>query len=408
MPARLALPGWLRRYARLLQLLLLLGLLLIIAGIAYVEVRRHQPLTLPAPTGPYAVGRVEYAWTDQARTDPLAPHAGTKRALVVWAWYPAAGVPSAQPAPYLPPPWATVSDQQRGLIGQQLFQSADSIRTNSIAQAPLAPGAARYPVLIFEPGYGLIPTQYTTLLEDLASHGYIVFAIAPTYSADAVVFPDGRVVERSPAGSLPESGVGVQAAGDRLVMVWARDVIFIMNQLQRLNAARGQLFSGRLDLARLGVFGHSFGGATAAQVCHMDTRCKAGVDLDGDLAGSVVHSGLTTPFMVLQSDCGGCADAPCRAMQGQVQAILRTVPHGARYDLSIAGLEHFNFADYAVEFTPLRLLGVLGSIDGVRGLQITRAYVRAFFDTYLTKGPSPLLQGSSRAYPEVHVIPLAP
>lgn len=404
MPARLALPGWLRRYVRLFQLLLLLGLLIIIAGIAYVEVRRRQPLTLPTPTGPYAVGRVEYAWTDQARADPLSPHAGTKRALVVWAWYPAARVPGARPAPDLPPRWATVSDQQRGTIGAQLFQSADSIRTNSIAQAPLAPAAARYPVLIFEPGYGLIPTQYTTLLEDLASHGYIIFAITPTYSADAVVFPDGRVVERSPAGSLPESGTGEQAAGNRLVMVWAQDVIFIMNKLQRLDAARGQLFSGRLDLARLGVFGHSFGGATAAQVCHMDARCKAGIDLDGDLSGSVVQTGLTTPFMVLQSDRGACRDASCRTMQGQVQAILRTVPPGGRYDLSIAGMEHFNFSDYAVEFTPLRLFGVLGSIDGTRGLQITRAYVRAFFDTYLTKRPSRLLQGPSRSYPEVQFI----
>jgi predicted dienelactone hydrolase len=407
MPARLALPPWLRRYARLLQILLLLILLVIVAGVAYVEVRRHASLTLPAPTGPYAVGRVEYAWTDQARTDPLAPHAGTKRILVVWAWYPAVRVPGTRPAPYLPPPWANASDQQRGLIGEQLFQSADSIRTNSITQAPLAPGAARYPVLIFEPGFGTIPTQYTTLLEDLASHGYLIFAIAPTYSADVVVFPDGRVVAASPTGSLPESTTGLQAAGNRLVMVWAQDVLFVMDQLQRLNAARGQLFSGRLDLARLGVFGHSFGGATAAQVCHTDARCKAGIDLDGDLFGSVVHTGATTPFMVLQSDRGACTESSCRAMQGQVQAVLRTVPYGARYDLSITTMEHFNFADYAVEFTPLRLFGVLGSIDGVRGLQITRAYVRAFFDTYLTNRPSPLLQGPTRAYPEVHFSALA-
>ncbi|HWE60588.1 MAG TPA: family membership, partial [Chloroflexota bacterium] len=175
-------------------------------------------------------------------------------------------------------------------------------------------------------------------------------------------------------------------------------------QLQRLNAARGQRFSGRLDLARLGVFGHSFGGATAAQVCHMDARCTAGIDLDGDLFGSVVHTGLTTPFMVLQSDRGACADASCRSMQRQVQAILRTTPYGARYDLSIKHMEHFNFSDYAVEFSPLRVFGMLGSIDGVRGLHITRAYVRAFFDTYLSKRPSPLLQGPARAYPEVHFI----
>ena len=48
----------------------------------------------------------------------------------------------------------------------------------------------------------------------------------------------------------------------------------------------------------------------------------------------------------------------------------------------------------------MRALGALGSIDGGRGLQITRAYVRAFFDTYLGSVPSPLLLGPSRAYPE--------
>ena len=86
-----------------------------------------------------------------------------------------------------------------------------------------------------------------------------------------------------------------------------------------------------------------------------------------------------------------------------MQALLRPVPRGARYDLAVTGMEHFNFSDYAVEFSPARVLGALGSIDGVRGLQITRAYIRAFFDTYLNKAPSPLLHGPSRAYPEVHV-----
>ena len=315
MPARLALPGWLQRRARLLKILLLLFVVVMLSGVAFVEVRRHQPLTLPAPTGSFAVGRVEYAWTDHSRTDPLAPHAGMNRALVVWAWYPAVRVVGAPPAPYLPPPWGHLSDQQRGLLGQQLFQSSDSILTHSSAGAPLATRAARYPVLIFEPGLGTIPTQYTTLLEDLASHGYIIFAIAPTYSADVVVFPDGRVAKATPAGGVPESGAHVDAAGNRLVMVWAQDVIFVMNQLGRLNATPGSMFRGHLDLARLGVFGHSFGGATAAQVCHMDARCKAGIDMDGSLAGAVLRTGLTTPFMVLQSDRGACTDAACRSFQ---------------------------------------------------------------------------------------------
>lgn len=176
-----------------------------------------------------------------------------------------------------------------------------------------------------------------------------------------------------------------------------------MNQLDRLNTAPGNQWSQRLDLARLGVFGHSFGGATAAQVCLLDTRCKAGIDLDGNLAGDVVQRGLTTPFMVIQHDMGSCSDADCRSFQHDIHAILHTIPQGASYHVSVQGTEHFNFSDLAVLSAAqgLRFLGLLGSIDGVRGLQITRAYVRAFFDRYLNKTPSPLLRGPSSDYPEV-------
>ncbi len=391
---------WLKRLVRILLILLIILVIVTISGVAFVEIRRHQTLVLPAPTGPYAVGRMEYDWTDQQRSDPLAPQAGAKRELVVWAWYPAARVPGAEVAPYLPSKWAQLSDQQHGRLGQLLFQSSDSIQTHSFANASLAPAAARYPVLIFEPGMGNMPTQYTTLLEDLASHGYVVFAITPTYSSDVVVFPDGRVANATAAGSL-DNATNPQAVGNRLVTVWAQDVIFVMNQLDRLNATPGTMWSQRLDLARLGVFGHSFGGATAAQVCQMDARCKAGIDIDGTLFGNVVQTGLKKPFMVMQSDRGTCSSADCRSFQHEIQAILRPVPRGESYDMSIKNTQHFNFSDYAVYFSPARALGLLGSIDGVRGLQITRAYVRAFFDTYLNKTPSPLLQGPSSAYPEV-------
>jgi predicted dienelactone hydrolase len=280
-------------------------------------------------------------------------------------------------------------------------QSSDSIQTHSIDRAPLIPGAARYHVHIFEPGLVNLPTQYTTLLEDLASHGYVIFAITPTYGYD-VVFPDGRVVKATPAGKL-DAHENPQTAANQLVDVWSQDAIFVMNQLARLDAMPGNQWSQRLDLARLGVFGHSFGGATAAQVCQMDARCKAGIHLDGVLAGTVVQTGLSRPFMVIQRDMGSCSDSECRSFQHAIHAVLRTVPPGASYHISIKGTEHFNFTDYAVHSVSLilRFLGLLGSINGVRGLQITRAYVCAFFDTYLNKMPSLLLQGPSSIYPEV-------
>ncbi|WP_126630264.1 alpha/beta hydrolase family protein [Dictyobacter alpinus] len=377
-------------------ILLLIGVIILAAGVTLLDVQRHRAAVLPAPTGSSAVGRMEYDWRDQSQDDPLAPRAGTKRELVVWSWYPAAQTRNVHFAPYLPAQWAQASDNQ-------IVQSSDAVQTHSVDQAPLAPDAARYPVLIFEPGMGKMPTQYTTLLEDLASHGYIIFAITPTYSSNMVVFPDGRKAEASSAGNL-DNVSNIQAAGNQLVSVWAKDVIFVMDQLGRLNTTRGNRFSEHLDLTRLGVFGHSFGGATAAQVCHLDARCKAGIDLDGDLFGDSVQTSLKQPFMVIQHDIGACSDNDCRVFQREIQSTLRTVPQTKRYSLSIKGTEHFNFSDYAAYFSLLHAFGQLGSIDGLRGIQITRAYVRAFFDRYLNSISSPLLNAATSTYPEVQFL----
>lgn len=78
-----------------------------------------------------------------------------------------------------------------------------------------------------------------------------------------------------------------------------------MDQLERLNAADPSCrFQRRLDIQHLGIFGHSFGGATALWFCHDDFRCKAGIDLDGQPFGSVIKEGLTKPFLFLLSDDG--------------------------------------------------------------------------------------------------------
>lgn len=100
MLSRLPFRPWRKRLGRILLTLLLVLVLVAISCVAFVEIRRHQTLVLPTPTGTYAVGRMEYDWTDQQRFDPLAPQAGLKRELVVWAWYPAVRVPGAEVAPY--------------------------------------------------------------------------------------------------------------------------------------------------------------------------------------------------------------------------------------------------------------------------------------------------------------------
>ena len=228
----------LKRTAKILGWTMGSGLLLIALLLGYLWLQNNRNVLLPAPTGPYAVGRVEYDWVDDTRPESLRNGADTKRELAVWIWYPAAVTPASRPAAeYLPEKWRMARAREQGICSRFFMQNLGSVRVHAIADAPVAATHPAYPVLIFEPGLGPIATDYTTLAEDLASHGYLVVACTPTYSASVVVFPDGRIAWGTREGSVPDNA-SVEASNqilNRLINVWAADDLFVLNQLEKLN-----------------------------------------------------------------------------------------------------------------------------------------------------------------------------
>jgi predicted dienelactone hydrolase len=163
-------------------------------------------------------------------------------------------------------------------------------------------------------------------------------------------------------------------------------------------------------MTRVGVFGHSFGGAQAAQFCHDDARCKAGIDVDGVVLGSVVQEGMHQPFMFLLSDHGNpSSDPESRQIYGDIQSIYHRLPADGRLLLAIRGANHFTFSDDGAVLKSqfvrgmLRVFGALG-IEGRRQLEVTTYCVRSFFDVYLKgKGVRPL-KILSPQYPEIQVL----
>ena len=330
------------------------------------------------------------------RGDRLGPIPDAPRQLLVWIWYPATPAPGAAPAPYLPTPWARANDAAHG-IGQLLFQSSSTVQAHAVAQAHVAPQAGGYPVLLMMPGLGNSAPEYTVLAEALASSGYVVVGITPPYSSRVVVFPDGHRVDATEAGQ-PDDPAGL----NQLVADWSQDEIFVLDQLAKLDHDPQDPLAGRLDLTRVGAWGHSFGGATALQTCHAVAHCQAAADLDGAPFGDVVQKGLPKPVLFLNSEATGQSDPCCPTVEHDIRAILHSAPPHAGYEVILHGAAHFNFEDEALFFEPfMHLIGVLGPLDGTRGLQITGAYLRAFFDSVLRQVPAPLLQGPSPTYPEI-------
>src|ERR1035441_3299229 len=383
-------------------------------GLLWLDHTRET--TLPTPTGPFAVGRTTYVWSDAVHTDPLAPQPGSKRELLAWIWYPAASrQPNQMFDDYLPAPWQTALERQSGvLFSHFLTRDLSRISTHSVRDAEVSPQHRSYSVVFMRAGLAALTTDYTALAEDLASHGYVVVGFDAPYRSFVAVFPDGRVIARAPQNNVDLVG-GPQAEqlANRLVQAWSADMSFALDQLEQLNtSAPSGRFLGRLDMQRVGVFGHSLGGATALQFCHDDSRCKAGIDVDGAPLGSVIAEGVTQPFMFLLSDHRGetaDADTPeaIRQAGANIRSIYDRLPGDRGWWITVRGANHYMFSDGAMLKSPpamrvMRSFGIV-HLDGRRQVAVTEHYIGSFFDVYLQGAPASTLQ-SQPEYPEIEYV----
>jgi predicted dienelactone hydrolase len=368
-------------------------------------------ISLPTPTGSYAVGRTSVEWIDTARDEPFTPDSADQRELIVWVWYPAEPSSGAEGADYLPGLWGD-------LIGDALTLDLGRITVHAVEGAPVAAGEPRYPVLLLSPGSGFMPAVYTALAEELASHGFIVVGVNHTYNATVTVFADGRVVPAAPEAQPQPTDIDeMRAAGEAMTEIHAADLAFVLDRLGQLDDETGPV-AGRLDLARIGILGHSLGGAAAAELCRVDRRCDAGVNMDGLVWGEAAETGVTVPFLLLMSEDQPCAEVAelenvtvetCEGLEALFTASWQTVRDTAQPGswLIIEGSRHGSYSD--APFLPagaeiLRSLVGGTTIEPERMWRVTSDLVLAFFNTHLHGTPAPLLDGPSPEYPEVQFV----
>jgi predicted dienelactone hydrolase len=388
---------------------------------------------LPQPTGPYAVGTTILHIIDVDRPEALTDDPDDHREFMVRVWYPAEPAPNAKPMPYWPDadiigPIRVKDDFHKwGLtfLPTFFFNHFDLMRSNSYPEAPIASAEARYPVILFSPGGGVIHERNFLHHEELASHGYIVFSLSAPYDSWAVIFPDGRVIRGAhlKAGGEPteeekqktekaqeivkrlEASTDVQerkdimralfaldpnSIMDKLLYARVADARFTRDELERLNSGQRQSpFRGRLDLERAGIFGMSLGGAVTGQVCLEDTRFKAGINLDGTQFGTVIDGEISQPFMFMNS--GDSKDH-----NDFVYDRLTNVG----YSVTIAGSSHMDYTDMFYTSPFVKKLNKKAIRDD-RMAHVANSYIVAFFDSYLKGQTAPLLDGPSEDFPEV-------
>jgi dienelactone hydrolase len=344
-----------------------------------------RSLRLPVPTGPASVGTRSLMLVDHSRVDPFDPRHRHRR-LMIQVWYPA--LPRGLRAAYLAPGVARIFAVEHRLPAATFMQ----VRTNAYKDARPLEHPGGYPTVVFSPGYRVPHALYTTLLEDLASQGFVVIALDHTYETDAVQFPDGELVRRSlPADPGRQGRPASYRLLLRIIGQRVADVQFLKRSLPALDQRVGQI----IDRSRVGVFGHSLGGLTAAAALEANRTLSAGLDLDGSIFGPGARRSLARPFMIMTEHGDG--------------TMLRFWPRlrGARLFVQIAGTRHLNFSDWNVLVPWLRTthasIPVVGTIKSARALKIERAYLDAFFGRHLSNAPAPLLDSPS-PFPEVNLM----
>ena len=119
--------------------------------------------------------------------------------------------------------------------------------------------------------------------------------------------------------------------------------------------------------------------------------------MDGSTHAPIPDRGLSRPFLFLGKQANYTPGSGGAVATWERDWELLT---GWKRWLLVAGAVHASFTDLALLADQLGI-DTDAALPGARSLDITRAYVRAFFDQHLRGQPQPLLDQPSPAYPEV-------
>jgi len=255
------------------------------------------------------------------------------------------------PVPYAPAAgqyevgaeYSTFIDEARGWDDDGTWRSTREIPIKLYAPSAEVPGP--FPVLLLSHGLGGDLEAQAYLAEYLVSNGYIVVAVQHHRS-------DADYLNKMPwLQFLADSGE------PQTRQLRPGDLSLVLDRLSDYDAIGGSIVQGRMDLARVGVLGHSFGAWTALSCLGQsfdggtdasDPRFSCGVAFSPQAPGTLgidegAWAGIASPVMTM----GGTLDtSPGTTEPGDRRAAFDGMPaDGTKYHATLEGAEHSDFGN---------------------------------------------------------------
>lgn len=263
-------------------------------------------------------------------------------------------------------------------------EQVNKIKTQSFKELTINNSEINYPLLIFSPSLAGNFSRYTFYFEELAKEGFIVAAINHKHESEFVIDKTRKVY---PANlrfhdslknlKIPEeiSAEIYRAAKDIRILTLAKDLIFSLDYLKLVNESE---FNSKIDFSKVGVFGHSIGGAAAIYASYLDKRIKSVVNIDGTPPTKALNEGINVPFMLIE-DLTDYKNHLGYSKVHKRRNDFCKINKEDSFRILLAETNHNSFLDinYRIEINLIRR-EQLG-----KPLKISRKYINYFFKTYL-------------------------
>jgi len=328
-------------------------LLVILATVPALVFPQYE---IPAQTGGYKIATATYTYTDTNRIETFSD-TGEYRKVTVEFWYP---------------------------------KNTDGT----------------YPLIVFSHGAFGVKMSNTSTYMELASNGYIVCAIDHPYHAAGTIDTDGNFTRGSSEfmTEVADANRGVYSDGKLLELykkwldVRTGDINFVLDTIIESTDTGSEDILALVDTDKIGLIGHSLGGAASAQLGRDRTDIGAVVNLDGTMLGE--YRGIANGQPVLNDEpyplplLSFYSEYVMDAIEAEPdyvspnQYISLISPEA--FEICIKGSNHMSYTDLPL-FSPL-LANVLSGVSGVNAqatvdetycIETMNELVLNFFNCYL-------------------------
>lgn len=270
--------------------------------------------------------------------------------------------------------------------------------------------SGKFPLVVFSHGAFGVKSSNTSTMKELASNGYVVCAVDHPYHAMYTRDDKGKVtlIDGGFLKEVMDTNKGVYDAKTTLDIQhkWLKlrtdDLSFVLDTIKSKAALSnpGDVYS-LVDDNKIGLIGHSLGGAASVQLGRDRSDIDAVVNLDGDMLGEYLdyvngqyvlnRTAYTVPLLNLYSDDlkKGFDRLKGTDTEYPQKLVAASDPHN--YDVFLTGTNHLSLTDlpiaapYMVTIISGQMQGKIGeeTADPVKVIETMNRLTLEFFNQFL-------------------------